>query len=460
MIKYQILGIIVAVAMMVNFLIKLDLNEPEHIEADNAETIPLKLAPVKQLKLAKSKNPVLPKNILSEKTEITKSELDNSNFANIPTDSNNNPVSSPGRSMGTNVSTASQAPLNRINLPFEEGKRNVSATARVDEKKQLINSTFRTIFKKDEKITAKPVPVVETIITSSSGGGGGSLAPNTCDANITGGSFNGPVGVQLSCSTNSTIKYCLAVDTGSGCCDPHVGGLTYSSTIVVGAQNGNFCLSFYGESNQAGDSVDYENSYIVNSSLPHLQVAHPQIYYQTTQLVGKSIINSSDFGRVGFAIGQINSGMQDPSPSALNLDCDQIINNTTFLTAPVPISVLALLDVSLDNPTIQIEIPLRYEHLEYGDNFITSFIADNNFVAPIYACSTAKVVLFDFDFFPEELIFGDIGDSTVREFTGGFSAYGFFEDESTFSLTRAPAGVNSEDNSGQKLQSGMFGIFY
>lgn len=37
----------------------------------------------------------------------------------------------------------------------------------------------------------------------------------------------------------------------------------------------------------------------------------------------------------------------------------------------------------------------------------------------------------------------------------------FFEDEATFlTASRAPAGETTEDKTGQKLEYGLFGIFY
>jgi hypothetical protein len=104
---------------------------------------------------------------------------------------------------------------------------------------------------------------------------------------------------------------------------------------------------------------------------------------------------------------------------------------------------------------------MELNQLDYGDNFITSYMKNSNFVAPIYSCSTTKVVLSDFEFFQEDLAFGE-EDGAQRVFTGGLSPYGFFEDQAT--VFRGPAGVDSQEltnNSyGQKLKSGMFGIFY
>lgn len=458
MIKYKIIGSVASVALMVNFFVNLKFNSPEEtVEEESSEKI---FNERPKTKSQANRNPAsrasTQPNKEMYKPEVSRSELDNSNFegASSSSQSNQGPIVSGG--YGNNKSFPSAPSLIRESAQersFELPKVALTEKNKSGEEVPLRPSALPdpdpdvAIFKPSTKPDINPdFPV------------GGSNFPNTCSSNITGGSFNNPIGINLSCSSISVIKYCLELDTGAGCCDPHAAGVTYNSQVIVGAQNGNYCLSYYGESDSAGTSLDSQHSYTINSTLPDLQVAHPQINYQTTQLAGKSIINSSDFGKAGFYIGQINLKTHDPGPAALNLDCEEIITNYVSLPAPAPLSILSLLDVSLDNPAVQIEIPLRVDQLEYGDNFITSYISDNNFAAPIYACSTSKVVLFDFEFFQEELAFGDVGDNSVREFTGGFSSFGFFEDQAT--VYRGPAGVNSEDNSGQKLQYGMFGIFY
>lgn len=302
-------------------------------------------------------------------------------------------------------------------------------------------------------------PKKNIIVASSSGSSSvGSPTINTCSASISGGTFNSPIGVTLSCSSTSTIKYCLGLDSGSGCCDPESSNTTYTTGLTIGPGSGNYCLSYFGESINNGDSQVYQNTYSINSTLPNLLVAHPQTFYQTTQLAGKSLINSTDFGKSGYAIGQINLKTHDPSPSAENLECEDIITNYVSLPTPTPLEILTSLDVSLDNPSLQIEIPLRLDQLEYGDNFITSYIVNSNPVTPLYSCSTSKINLNDFEFFMNTVAFGDPGDNSKREFSGGLSPFGFFEEDAD--VYRGPAGVQSDEVSGQKLQYGMFGMFY
>lgn len=114
--------------------------------------------------------------------------------------------------------------------------------------------------------------------------------------------------------------------------------------------------------------------------------------------------------------------------------------------------------MSLENPANQLEIPLRLEHMDYGTNFITGYMLNDNHDLPVYSCSTSEVVLSDFEFFEQQLSFGDPGDNSTREFTGGLTSFGFFEPEAT--LYRVPAGISTEEQNGEKLQYGMFGIFF
>lgn len=305
---------------------------------------------------------------------------------------------------------------------------------------------------KDKKETTKAA-------SSSSSSTASSSAPiaNSCSPNIVGGSFGNPVGITLACAYPSAIKYCLSTDV---CCDPETAGTVYTTQVVVGPQDGTYCLSYIGDSVTGGSSVVYEQSYIINSTFPNLNVSHEKIFYQTTELIGTSFISSTDFGKANHSVGQINLKNHDPGPGDLNYNCDEIIANYVSLPSPFPLEVLTLFDVSLAPLASQVEIPLRLDQLDYGDNFITSYIENNSFVAPLYSCSTTKVNLDDFEYFQADVSQGEPGDNSVREFEGGFSSYGFFEATIANETTRAPAGENAEENSGENLKSGMYGMFY
>lgn len=279
--------------------------------------------------------------------------------------------------------------------------------------------------------------------------------PPTCTSNVGAGAYSNPVEVSLSTSNSASIKYHLS--NTSICENPKTMGVTYTGSITVGAIEGPYCLSFYCYTSTKETSV-IEQAITVDNTLPDLQVSHPVIQYQTTELVGVDHITSSDFGLMDHELGQINLTTNDPGPSGLNKNCEEVINS--YVTFPAPSKViLTTSDVSGLTPSSQVNIPLRLVDLNYGDNFIFSFLANYSYAAPLYSCSTTKVKLFDFEYFQAEVAHGVPGTDTVREFEGGLSPYGFFEADPT-QVYRGPAGSSAEDNGGQRLESGLFSIFY
>ena len=285
---------------------------------------------------------------------------------------------------------------------------------------------------------------------------GGSTAPapmasNTCSSNIIGGSFGNPLGVTINCTYSSQIKYCLAKDV---CCDPDSQGVPYSSKIIVGKKDGTYCLSFYGTSDSAGTSTIVQQNYTINSTLPNLSVGTPKTYFQTTELSENTFVTSLDFGKPNHMIGQINMQTHDPGSA----DCAEIVESDHSMLSPMPLDILSLFDVSTATASTQVEIPLRPDLLSYGENFVTSFIKNNDFEAPLYSCSTSVITLEDFPYFQIDNSQAELGDNSVREFEGQFTAYGFFEEDSN--VYRGPAGVSSETKTTSSLKSGMLGIFY
>lgn len=295
---------------------------------------------------------------------------------------------------------------------------------------------------------------------SGSNSGGGSAGDSlTCSADQGGGTFANPILVALQCSSSSsTIRYCLGQ---SGCCDPLTGSV-YSSKVLVGMTDGTYCLSFMGETSDGTESTTTELNFTITSGTPHLQASHPKTYYQTTELTGLSYLASNDFGRSSYEMGQVNLKTHDPGPSGLNLGCKDMLENYVLYPpvtpTPAPNMILTINDLSTVNPGSQIEVPLAPADLSYGDNFIMSFVVDNTEATPEYACSTQKVVLNDFDYFEAYIAHGVAGTTNVREFSAGFSPYGFFEAESD--IYRGPAGVSGHDQDGQRLESGLFEVFY
>lgn len=385
--------------------------------------------------------------------------FDQSNFVN-PENASSNDYETNSSTTGYSSSYKSLFSDKSTNLPFRRddvGNDNLvsnKSNAKTSEQLQISPGATTTFAN-----TAKTSEKKETVGTTSNSNSATTLTAspiaNSCSSNIVGGSFGNPIGITLSCTYPSTIKFCLSKDN---CCDPESGGTTYNTQVVVGKNNGNYCLSYMGDSDTGGNSIVYQQNYTINSTLPNLTVGHSKLFYQATELDGASYIVSQDFGKANYSVGQINLKTHDPGPNGLNYDCDEIISNYVNLVTPTPIEVLSLFDVSLAPKNVQVEIPMRADQIIYGDNYITSYIENNNFVAPIYSCSTTKINLEDFEYFQSDASLSEVATNSVREFESEFSSYGFFEKD--IELVRNPAGVNSEENAGENLKSGIFGMFY
>lgn len=340
------------------------------------------------------------------------------------------------------------------NSNISSGGGNSNPTS-VSESQRSGNSgmTFSNVGNLPTATTSNPTPP-----DSSSSDNSSSSAPAdtlTCSANVGGGAFGNPIQVSLSCSTASDIKYCL--QEGS-CCDPEVAGIIYSAPVVIGAESGNYCLSFYGETTSFKVSSVTQQSYNISNTYPDLQISFPKIFYQTTQLAGFNLLKSNDFSKSNYFIGEINLNSHDPGPAGLDMDCQEIVETYVGLPAPTPVEIFNPMDMALIAFGNQLNVPLVLSKLAYGENFITSYVVNDNFSAPLYSCSTNKVTLNDFEFFAPETSHGVTGTNAGREFSASFVPYGFFEPDAV--LYRTPAGLANEEDTGQELRSGSFGIFY
>lgn len=290
----------------------------------------------------------------------------------------------------------------------------------------------------------------------SSSSGGPSNNSISCLSDIGDGVYANSLQVNITCSSSADIKYC--VQQGS-CCDPISSGANYSSSITVGASDGTYCLSFFGTSVASGDSSTViQKTYTIDSSAPDLSTIFTKLFLQTTQLPIMNLIRSNDFGKTGYAVGEINLKGNDPSPAGLNLDCETIVEDHASLTSPSPVVILSDSDVSGFPNTHQINVPLIFAKFDYGDNYITTYVVDRNISPAVYSCATNNIVLFDFDVFVPEISHGDTGTNAAREFSASFVSYGFFE--STPNINRTPAGSSLETVSSQELQVGSFSMFY
>lgn len=298
--------------------------------------------------------------------------------------------------------------------------------------------------------------IIDQSNTGTVGGSSASTRLNdvNCQADIGGGSFSLPISVSITCSEASTIRYCLAENM---CCDPSSGPI-YSGPINIGQEAKSYCLSFVGDSiSTSVESPVVDVSYTFNPNLPDLQVSHPKIVYQATQLAGLMKFTSSTFGQSRYSAGVVNLRSHDPGVSALNMTCDEIAEHHSAFISPSPVELLPLVNLGSYSPTQELQVYPGQPELTYGDNFVSTYIKDSAFQNQ-YACSTTKVTLADFTYFEGMPFNSVVAAGSTRVFAGSFTSIGFFEPD--VSLPRAPAGSSSEPQAQVELRSGLLGIFY
>jgi|GEM_PF-6780389 len=276
----------------------------------------------------------------------------------------------------------------------------------------------------------------------------------SCFTTIDSGTYNSPVSLNVSCTRSATVKYC--VGTAGSCCDPN---LDYLSPVIIGDHSGgDFCVKLSAISDK-GETTLLTKSYIITNQVPNLQSSQPLIYAQTTELSSYIYLSSLDFGKVNYSSYLINLKSHNPGPLALNLNCDEVIAEASTLSSPTPMTILNDYLVSGLNPlSDQIKIPLSTSNLEYGDNYLVSIMSNKNVTPEVHACSNHKFTLMDFEFFNYLPAQASVASGDIREFSGQFTPYGFFEE--TIQHPRAPAGISEGILVNQRLESGLFGIFF
>lgn len=274
-----------------------------------------------------------------------------------------------------------------------------------------------------------------------------------CSVGITGGSFQGPVNIELTCSTASSIKYCISENN---CCDPEQGRV-YTGAFKLGQASKTLCLSFAGTSFE--DQITSETKealYSFDPELPHLEITQNKTHIQTTQLDAAMVFKSNDFGSNHHALGVINLKSHDPSPSALNMSCTDIVTNHASLTSPTPGIILTEMNASAFSPTTQMNLFLTEHGLIYGENYLTAYMKSMLYDLPQYSCSSSKLALEDFNYvqtLPVDVIAGN--DDT--ELYGGFTAVSALSPDP--SLYRGPASEIG-DVPTQELRTGLISIFF
>ena len=273
----------------------------------------------------------------------------------------------------------------------------------------------------------------------------------SCSASVPNGSYSYALSVTLSCSSSATIKYCLS--EGS-CCDPNSGsGKTYSnsSPIVIGENNSQYCLSYYAVGKSSKTDVT-QKLYTISKQVPDLYVETPVTWMQTTEAPINSNIISLNFGKNDFSLAQISYFSHDIGPDGDHLSCEEVATEMSSYTSPSPLHTLSLLSVSGLSTSQQVEVPLSPASLEYGTNYIATYMVNTSSAIPTYACSISEITLMDFPFFDSSVI------SDSGEFVGGFTPFGFYEEN--FDFPRAPAGQSSSGDTDQKIETAFLSVIY
>lgn len=294
----------------------------------------------------------------------------------------------------------------------------------------------------------------ETTSSSSASGGGGTLL--SCQASQQGGMFSNPLSVKLSCNATADIRYCLS--STSTCCDPDgPDSQVYdpAEEVLMGMENTDYCLSYYGDSNDLSQSTQIESyTYSFNSDFPELNVEFTKRWVQSTQINERAEFTSNDFGKADHLLGQINYLTHDISDPAFDESCYDMAMNNMGLNSPSPTEPLELFDVSGLSSADQ-DLYYSPDNLDYIENNLLSYIVNDTFDVPLISCQISTVTLEDFhitDSAPHL-----VSTSASGQIQGQFTPYGFFEETLP---TRSPAGESNNEVDGRELRTNFLSILY
>jgi hypothetical protein len=275
-------------------------------------------------------------------------------------------------------------------------------------------------------------------------------APTVSITNASQGAYAANPTVGIAMSEAGTIFYCLQQN---GCCDPFLSGQEFTEEFTVGEVEGTFCLSIGGKDLSGNFSEKKELSYIINSSLPDLNVNFTLSKLQSGEVQNFLEATSSHMGESGFAFSVLN--ILDNSFSA---SCDDFVTDFDVVNFRAPSSegdfVTNLIDIA---PAASVNVPLSLDlNLNWGTNNIVSLLENQNPLdRSLFSCVTQTLVVEDF--FLAQPLFVDKASSApnvdgLTEFQGGFVQFGHFEPASDSGPGTA------EGSNSVTLESGIFNI--
>lgn len=268
-------------------------------------------------------------------------------------------------------------------------------------------------------------------------------------------SFDRPQGVYgssfqvtLTCSSSANITFCIQL--GGGFCDPTSGGTSYTGPVDLNSGDNIYGLSFFGTSTSSGvDSSVTDLTYTIDSTPPDLTVSFPKIQIQSTEVPLLSYIQSTDFGKTDHFYYQFNYKTHDQSA----FNCSDMFDNVSTLTTPTPSQIETGFDTSVLDPSDQLEQSADFARLDFGDNFVATFIEDRS--RNLFACQTQNILIKDFQLSALTATGETNVSSGVRTTSGSFVSYGHY---------RGPASSSSgtlEDVDGTISHvSGLLDIIY
>lgn len=315
------------------------------------------------------------------------------------------------------------------------------------------SSSFPSYVGVNQPTPTPTVPKNEDPKETNSGSNTQDSVTPVCSSNISGGTFNGPVTVNLTCSTASTIKYCISENI---CCDPDSGSI-YTGPIQIGQASKNYCLSFSGAALEGGlISQTSETFFQFDPNVPDIMVVQEKNYVQTTQLDAPLKLRSSDFGSNHHSVGIINLKTHDPSPSGLNLSCQDIVEDHATLSSPSTLNIFPETSVVAYSPSTELNMSLAESSLIYGKNNLTSYLKSTLYAVPKYTCSQTELTLEDF-YYSQTLPIDVLAAADTSILMGGFDYLAPID--STPSVYRGPAS-DVDPSSTQEIRTGLWSIFF
>jgi hypothetical protein len=151
-------------------------------------------------------------------------------------------------------------------------------------------------------------------------------------------------------------------------------------------------------------------------------------------------------------LGQISYLSHNISSSGDDLGCEEISSMMGNYVSPSPLYTLSPFSIANVSISQQVEIPLSPTNLEYGVNYVATYLVNSNHAIPTYSCSISEITLLDFPYFESS------GLSATAEITGGFTPFGFYEED--FNFPRSPAGESSSSNIDHKIETAFLSVIY